>query len=392
MERDGSEAARGGRRALARFVLLYATLYGGYGALSPFLPAYLGSRGVGPAEIATILGAAMLVRLVSGPFAGRLADRTGATAPILSAALNLTALFTFGFLIGHGFWTLLAVGLVQAVATAPLGPLADTLALAAARAGRFEYGWVRAAGSAAFIGATLLAGHLVGVFGFAAGIMASAAFFLLSAGVAARMPATEKDARDERPVWSGFLALAAIPRFRRIVLAGALVVGAHAMHDAFAVMLWVQAGIGTRTAALLWSESVASEILVFLVLGPWLLARIGPRRALALAALAGAVRWTVEAMTLALPALAVIQSLHGLTFALMHLACLALIRESAPSHLQATALTLYGSLGLGLATALVTFASGRLYATLGMSGFLAMSGLSLMAVPIALSLRDEPPR
>lgn len=348
----------------------------------------MGSRGIEPQEIATILGTAMLVRLVAGPLAGRLADRSGATSGILAAALSLAGLFTFGFLLGHGFWTMLLVGLAQAVATAPLGPLADTLALAGARDRGFEYGWVRAAGSAAFIGGTLLAGHLVGASGFAAGIAASAAFFLLAGEVAARMPAAGETARDPQPFWPGLRELAAIPRFRRIVLVGALVIGAHAMHDAFALLLWIWSGLGARTASLLWSESVAAEILVFLLLGPWLLARIGPRRALALAALAGALRWTIEAATLALPALIVIQALHGLTFALMHLACLALIEECVPAHLRASALTVYAGLGLGLATALVTFAAGSLYAAFGMGGFLAMSILSLAALPVALSLRD----
>lgn len=349
----------------------------------------MGSRGIEPPDIATILGTAMLVRLVAGPLAGRLADRSGATSAILAAALSLAGLFTFGFLLGNGFWTMLVIGLAQAVATAPLGPLADTLALAGARARRFEYGWVRAAGSAAFISGTLLAGHLVGAFGFAAGIAASAALFIMAGEVAARMPAVGEVARDTQPFWPGFRELVAIPRFRRIMLAGALVIGAHAMHDAFALLLWIRSGLGAGTASLLWSESVAAEILVFLLLGPWLLGRIGPRRALALAALAGALRWTIEATTLALPALIGIQALHGLTFALMHLACLVLIQDCVPARLRASALTVYGALGLGLATALVMFAAGNLYAAFGMSGFLAMTALSLAALPVALSLRDE---
>jgi PPP family 3-phenylpropionic acid transporter len=186
---------------------------------------------------------------------------------------------------------------------------------------------------------------------------------------------------------NGFLALAAIPAFRRVVLAAALVIGAHAMHDAFAVIVWREAGISSGTAGLLWSESVAAEILVFLAVGPWLLARIGPPGVIALAAFAGALRWAVQGTTTWLPALIAIQGLHGLTFAALHLACLAVIERSVPSGLRATALGVYGALGLGLASALLTLASGQLFGAFGIRAFWAMSALSLTAIPLALSLR-----
>lgn len=58
-----------------------------------------------------------------------------------------------------------------------------------------------------------------------------------------------------------------------------------------------------------------------------------------------------------------------------------------PVRLRTTALTLYGSVGLGLAGALVTLASGPLYAAFGTRAFWAMAGLSLAAIPLARTLR-----
>ncbi|UMY17290.1 MFS transporter [Methylobacterium organophilum] len=380
----------GGRtgRGLPGFLLLFAALYGAYGALSPFLPAFLRARGLSPASIADLLAAAMLVRLVAGPLAGRIADRRGAARPLLALALVLSGSFGFGFLAGHGFGLLLALALLQAVATAPVAPLADALALPAAAGGRaFEYGWVRAAGSAAFILASAGAGRLVEGHGHEAALVASGALFLLAALAALRLPVVQASRPESRPAKDGVRALLALPRFRRTVLAAALVIGAHALHDAFAVIVWAEQGIAAGAAGLLWAESVAAEVAVFLWLGPWLLGRLGPPRVLALAALAGALRWAVQAETAALPVLAAIQLLHGLTFAALHLACLALIEAGVPATLRATALAVYGTLGLGLASALVTLAAGRLYAAFGAQAFLAMSALSLAAVPLALSLR-----
>lgn len=379
-------------QGLAGYLLLFSALYGGYGALSPFLPAFLAERELAPEEIASLLAAATLVRLVAGPAFGRLADRTGRTRPLLALALAGTAAANLGFLTGNGFVPLLAIGLAQAVATAPISPLADVLALAAARGGRaFEYGWVRAAGSTAFIGGTIASGYWVGKAGISAALWTCGGAFFLASLIATQVRVSERPASEARSTNAegaadGFAALLALPRFRKILLAAALVIGAHAMHDAFAVIAWRKADIGAWTAGLLWSESVAAEILVFLLIGPLLLRRFGAGNVIALAAIAGAVRWAVQAQTTALPALVAIQALHGLTFAALHLACLASIEACVPEGSRATALTLYGSLALGLASALVTLAAGSLYARFDLQAFWAMSALSLLAVPVARSL------
>ncbi|TFZ54677.1 MFS transporter [Methylorubrum sp. Q1] len=374
------------RTGSGRLLLIFATLYGAYGALSPFLPAFLETRGLGPSEIGTLLSAAMLVRLAAGPLIGRLADRHGAVPAFLAGGLALSALLTLAFLGGHGSM-LFAIALAQAAATAPLAPLADTVALAGSRDGAV-YGRIRGAGSAAFIATTVLAGSIIGIFGDGAGPLACGVLFAAGAALTLRLAGNAVPARPAEDAGGGFAALAADARFRRLVLAAALVIGAHAMHDAFAVIVWQAAGIGPRVAGLLWAEAVLAEVTVFLWLGPRLLARIGPDRALALAALAGALRWAVQAQTSWLPGLVLIQTLHGLTFALLHLACLRLIVETVPEQRRATALTVYGTFGLGLASALMLLLSGFLYDHVGTKGFWVMAAVSLSAVPVARGLPD----
>src|ERR671911_2749186 len=102
------------------------------------------------------------------------------------------------------------------------------------------------------------------------------------------------------------MVLVRIPVFRHLVLAAALILGSHAMHDAFAVIRWSAAGIGPATASLLWSESVAAEVLVFFLIGPVIVKRLTPAGALATAALAGMLRWAVVAQTTDVIALALV--------------------------------------------------------------------------------------
>jgi PPP family 3-phenylpropionic acid transporter len=133
---------------------------------------------------------------------------------------------------------------------------------------------------------------------------------------------------------------------------------------------------------------VVTEVVVFLFVGRPLLDRVGPAAATMIAAGAGIVRWAVMAETAWLPALAAIELLHGLTFALLHLTCMRLFAECIPRHLTATALTLYGTVGIGAATTLLTLASGPLYARFGAHGFWVMAALCAAALPLARTLRE----
>lgn len=380
-----SVAWRGG---LVRFLVLYAALYGAYGGLSPILPGFLAARGLTPGEIGILLSAAGALRLVVGPLAGSFADRRKAARPILAASVALAGLATLAHLPVTGFAQLLGPALLYALGTAAPAPLADALALAAARGGSvFQYGWVRAAGSAAFIAATGAAGWLIAAFGLSGALVASGILFTAASGAALALPSGASVAANAGPPWLGFSRLVRVARFRRTVLAASLVIGAHAMHDGFAMILWRGAGIGPGTAGLLWSESVAAEVLVFLFAGPRLLARIGLPAGVAVAACAGGLRWAVLGWTTAIPYLAAVEALHGFSFALLHLACLGLIEESTPLDLRATALALYGTLGLGLSGVLATLASGALYGAFGAPAFWAMAGLSLAALPLVPGLR-----
>ena len=122
-------------------------------------------------------------------------------------------------------------------------------------------------------------------------------------------------------------------------------------------------------ASVLWSESVAAEVLVFFLIGPALVTWLTPAGALAVAALAGLLRWTVLAQSAAVLALALVQPLHGITFALLHLACMRLLARIVPPGLEGTAQALYGTVGIGAVTACLTLVSGALYARVGAHGF-----------------------
>jgi MFS transporter, PPP family, 3-phenylpropionic acid transporter len=381
---------------LTRFILLYAAMYAAFGVASPFLPAFLSARGLAPEQLGLVLGAGMAVRLLTAPLAGRIGDLIQALRVVLAVCIALAASVTLGYLAGHGFWILLGVNLLHAASLAPITVLADALALGSASpppsSGRpgFEYGWVRGTGSAAFIVGTLLSGQAVSAFGLEVIVWLQALLLGVAAFAAMVVPELihNRTADAVRAPAGGVLVLLRLPLFRNLVLVAALILGSHAMHDAFAVIRWSAAGVSPATASLLWSESVAAEVLVFFVIGPALVTQLTPAGALAVAALTGMLRWAVMAQTTAVIALALVQPLHGITFALLHLACMRLIARIVPPGLEGTAQAIYGTVGIGAAIALLTLVSGALYAHIGAQGFWVMAALCALAFPLTWKLRQ----
>src|SRR5215218_192713 len=255
---------------LPRFIVLFSVLYLAFGVASPFLPAFLESRGLAPEQIGLVLALGTAIRLISGPTAGRLADWLRALRIVLAVCTALAAAVVLGFLPAQGFWLLVIVSLLHAAMLAPTTTLADALALGASRPrvrNGFEYGWVRGAGSAAFIIGLMMSGQAVNAFGLTAIIALQAAFLLAAAACAmivpelARRPDAESVAAKIPP--GSVRDLIRLPLFRRLVLVAALILGSHAMHDSFAMIRWNAAGIDAGTSSILWAESVAAEVVVF---------------------------------------------------------------------------------------------------------------------------------
>ena len=373
---------------MAAILLLFGLIYSGFGVFSPYLPALLSARGLDPQTIGLTLAAGTLVKLVVAPPLARFADRRKRVVATLTAALAASSLAAAAYGAPVAGLALVAVTLAQAAVLTPSAPFADAIAVSASARQGFSYGLPRGTGSAAFVLGTLASGALVTAFGWTAAALAQAALLLAASALALRAP--EPTASVSAPSTDGWRDLLAIRPFRQIMLIAALVLGSHALHDGFALIAWTQAGVSPRISSFLWSEGVVAEIAVFLLLGPWLLKRLGARGALALSLAAALLRWTTMAFTSAPEVMAFTEPLHGLTFALLHLACMDVIARNAPADLAASAQALYGAVAVGAANAVLTAASGSIFARFGTGGFAFMAALCLAAAPFVWTLREKP--
>src|ERR1700735_304840 len=115
-----------------RFLLLYGAMFAAFGVASPFLPAFLHERGLGPSQIGAVLAAGTAIQLITGPLISRLADRLGKHQQILTALLAAAAVIAFGYSLPAAFAIFLLVSVAHASVLAPIVPIADAMTLAAA--------------------------------------------------------------------------------------------------------------------------------------------------------------------------------------------------------------------------------------------------------------------
>jgi len=369
------------------YILLYAALYAAFGVASPFWPKFFETRGLTSQQIGFILAAAMVMRLAAGPLVGRLADVSRSLRLVLATCAALAAAMAAALLLANTFWLFLIITSLQAAALAPTTSIADALSVNAAKpqiAGKpFEYGWIRGSASGAFVLGTLIIGQLISRTDLNPIIWMNVALLVAAAAATALLPHAQSEPHTSAsPGMDEVHGLLRISRFRILLVVSALVYGSHAMHDAFAVIWWSNAGMDTSVISILWSEAVAAEVIVFFIIGPALLGRMGPRGAAALAAVAGVIRWSVSGLTTSVLLLSIVQPLHGLTFALLHLACMRMMGGLVPISLCATAQAFY-AFGAGLTTAALTLLSGILYSRYGGASFFPMAVLCGTALPFA---------
>jgi PPP family 3-phenylpropionic acid transporter len=373
----------------ARFALLLSAMFAAIGPTLPFFPPFLAAAGLSPQGIAAVLFSGSLARMIAGPLLGAVADRQGmrrvlAICAVAAACIQIAfALVPWG-MVGVIF-VLIALNVLYSCAMGPLVPLSESLTVAAARNGAFDYGRVRSVGSVAFIAASALAGVVVGQWGLGTVPLIVCAALLVAAIAALLLPAAEA---RRTPSHGSFMTPLADPLFRRILLLSALIQGSHAAAYGFAAIHWAAAGHSASTIGLLWAEGVVAEIILFLYAKP-LAARLGWSGLTMLAAGAGLIRWAILAETTWLPALVVAQSLHALTFGAQHLCAMRLLSEHMPAGQVGAAQTLHASLGTGLSLMVMTLVSGQLYASIGGQMFWAMWVMCVPAFFLARGLNQK---
>ncbi|GEM76635.1 3-phenylpropionate MFS transporter [Vibrio sagamiensis] len=355
-----------------------------YGVYLPFWSLWFEKQGISPADIGLLVGLGLATRCVANLTLTPRLHRVENLLPALRY-LSLLALLFVGchFLVGSNFWLMALVTILFNSCCGPIVPVSDAVVNYYARLKMLDYGQTRLWGSIAFILGSTAVGYLITAYGSDV-ILYTAIFglfisFVLAMRYVNPMPMTKSQYSQERPRLSVLLSDRATVKFLCLV---ALIQGSHAAYYGFSAIYWQASGISAEMIGYLWSLGVAAEIAIF-ALSKRLFAGWSIRSLFIMAAFGVILRWGMTAMSTAMWVLVLVQLLHGITFAVAHIAAIQYIQHAAENKvvvLQA----LYNAIPLGGFIALMTILSGRLYEVWGGNVFWLMAAMGALALMIKL--------
>src|ERR1700744_1137785 len=88
---------------LPGFLLLYGSLYAAYGTESAYMPAFYRSHGLALEQIGFVFAAGTIVKTVTGPAIGRLADHLSAHKMVVAAAAGSSGVIGLAYTLAFGF-------------------------------------------------------------------------------------------------------------------------------------------------------------------------------------------------------------------------------------------------------------------------------------------------
>ncbi|WED21675.1 3-phenylpropionate MFS transporter [Vibrio sp. JC009] len=362
-----------------------------YGVYLPFWGLWFEGQGMSASDIGFLLGLAFATRCISNLVITPRIHRVEHLLPALRLISLLSAVFiVFHLFAGGNLWLLALATVVLNICFGPITPLSDAVANYYSRMKMLDYGRTRLWGSAAFIAGSTIVGYLVAEFGSNMIVYTAAVGMLLSTLLAMRapnpLPVSESDAGVGRPKLLSILKNREVIGFLVLI---SLIHGSHAAYYSFSSIYWKSAGHPENIIGYLWSLGVIAEITIFAT-SKRLFAGWSLRSMFLVASIGCAVRWGLTAGTTEIWALVLIQLLHGVTFAIAHLAAIRFI-QSAPANQMVPLQALYNAIPMGAVIAVMTTLSGWGYELWGAGVFWFMAAMGILACFIRVEPKKTAP-
>lgn len=360
--------------------LAYIALFAAVGASFPYLGVFYQARGLdlGAIGLMTALGAA--AGLVAAPIWGTIADRYAGSRLVIPAAALVTATGAAALAFADGV-VAMAFGLaILSVAFAGIAPTLDARVLQTLGSDRDRYGRMRAWGSASFILVVAFTGALIE----RAGAPSLFAVYVSSMVALALVSLSLPGGRDESrlPRLSAIGVVLRHPPVARFLPAILLVWSASLAITWYLSIHLLELGAPGELVGSSWAIGGLVEIPIMAAY-PWLGARVGSERLLAIGAAAFALR-ALALLLVSDPFLAAATMLlHGVGFALVLVGGITFVSRHAP---EATAATAQGILSAIVFSVAMVIGPGIGSWVADEFGVAVMFGLALTASVVAIPL------
>lgn len=374
----------------SRVSALFASHFFGVGLFLPFIPVVLGFRGLTAAEIGFVLGIGTIARIAASPLLSNLSDRTGQRRlSILIYSLAAATFIGLYFLpLGLVFLSIAVIGYM--VMNAPVVPLSDAYALDVQRNTGADYARMRLWGSAGFVIASIVGGSLAAEGTSWLIVVAVGLASLATGAVAMSLPRQKRrDASATSGAGTGADDDDKDTPFKSVWFWPLLVVlglyqASHSAFYGFGTLYWQAMDVPDFAIGLLWATGVAAEIALFTVAGK-LAQRFDPPLFLLAAGAAATVRWLLFPFADTVPAMAALQTLHGLSFGAAHLGAVAILARVVPSRWAGTGQGLLAT-SVGIQMAIGLSVSGAIYEVNPDWPFFVMSVVAAIGTLLTLAM------
>ncbi|WP_377395764.1 MFS transporter [Rhizobium helianthi] len=367
-----------------RCAVAYAAALGVNGILLPFFPVWLKSLSMSDFEVGLILTLPIIMRVVTAPAVGLLADRLKERTHVLIVSAGIALLSAIALLWSRDFWTVLIVFGLQGAAFAPFIPILESVTVMGVRRWGHRYGSIRVWGSIGFVAITLSAGAVIARLGGGVvplGTIIVFCFALVSAFIAPRLgPANAMPksamARSSLPFTSSLNLL---------MIGCCITQSTHGMYYAFSGIYWESVGFSGSQIGFLWSAGVLAEIVFFFAAGS-LASRISPVSMILIGSSVAVLRWCLFALPLGFEASMLLQCSHAFSFAFLHFGMqqkiVEVVHESRESSVQGRFFFYNGAF-----LAASTFFSGAIYHALGQHAYFIMAALAFLGLLVSLHVQ-----
>ncbi|AGH81935.1 major facilitator superfamily transporter [Psychromonas sp. CNPT3] len=347
-----------------------------WGIFLPFWGIWLVGEGVTTEQVGLLFSVGLILRFMSSFTVLPLVSTGSATLKLIRIlSFILCISFSALFYLNDYFW-LASITLFINFMMAPMMPLGDIIGSRLVQQIKLDYGKVRLWGSLAFIAGSTMVGWLISEFDLQVIlylivlVSVLMCFFTLAKLTPKLVDVEEKD-RKKTSLWLLFKK----PEVFLFLLIVGSIQGSHGAYYAFSTIYWDSVGLAGKDIAWLWGIAVFAEVLV-LRFNQQLFSRWSIKQMILLGLIGGIIRWSVFSFTTDFYGLMAIQTFHGLTFAVTHLAAMRYISRQKSSHLVAYQ-SLYSGVALGLMMAIFTYIGGITYEQLQGNLFLLSAALLL---------------
>ena len=370
-----------------RFSVSYALLMMGAGIQLPFLPLWLQAKGLSVVQITAIVAAMTATRVVGAPLFAALADYTGKRFLVVRCCA-IGAVISYGLLSqATSYSTIMFLGLFAALLFAPIFPLIEGFSVESAARLGLEYGRLRLWASLSFLVGSIASGALLTILPAQDTMVLITAAQLLSVIATFVLPPEPPHPPHHELVTPLQLGAALkflfASRFTVFVVAASLANSSHGMLYAVSSLHLARLGFDTFQIGMLWAAAVLAEVALFFFSGA-LVKDVPLPRLLCIGLFGAVMRWLGMGFATEFYQIALLQTLHCISFATTHLSLMHFIRLNVPQNLRNSAQGLYTAFAAGLLLSSVTWVSGPLYDRFGGQAFLLMAGIACAGLGVAI--------